>query len=153
MSTLYHESFIIINYYNNFEFNFPPCHFSSNFTSCGFMSPQFQPYTYIYTYISHYWRRKWQPTPIFLPGKSRAWRSLVGCSPWGLKESDTTERLHFTHFTHFIVYHWRRKWQSTPVFFLGESHGQRSLVGRGQWGRRESDTTEVTVNACTHISH
>ena len=29
------------------------------------------------------WRRKWQPTPVFLPGKSHGWRSLVGCSPWG----------------------------------------------------------------------
>ena len=31
------------------------------------------------------WRRKWQPTPVFLPGKSHGQRSLVGCSPWGLK--------------------------------------------------------------------
>ena len=38
-------------------------------------------------------RRKWQPTPLFLPGKSHGWRTLAGCSPWGLKESDTTERL------------------------------------------------------------
>ena len=42
------------------------------------------------------WRRKWQPTPIFLPGKSHGRRSLVGYSPWGRKELDTTERLHFT---------------------------------------------------------
>ena len=42
------------------------------------------------------WRRKWQPTPVLLPGKSYGWRSLVGYSPWGRKESDTTERLHFT---------------------------------------------------------
>ena len=42
------------------------------------------------------WRRKWQPTPVLLPGKSDGWRSLVGYSPWGYKESDTTERLHFT---------------------------------------------------------
>ena len=34
-------------------------------------------------------------TPVLLPGKSHGWRSLVGCSPWGGKESDTTERLHF----------------------------------------------------------
>ena len=39
------------------------------------------------------WRRKWQPTPVFLPGKSHRQRSLVGCSPWGCKESDTTKRL------------------------------------------------------------
>ena len=37
------------------------------------------------------WRRKWQPTPVFLPGESHGWRSLVGYSPWGRKESDTTE--------------------------------------------------------------
>ena len=41
------------------------------------------------------WRRQWHPTPVLLPGKSHGWRSLVGCSPWGRKESDTTERLHF----------------------------------------------------------
>ena len=41
------------------------------------------------------WRRKWQSTPVLLPGKSHGQRSLVGYSPWGSKESDTTERLHF----------------------------------------------------------
>ena len=38
------------------------------------------------------WRRKWQPTPVLLPGESHGQRSLVGYSPWGCKESDTTER-------------------------------------------------------------
>ena len=38
-----------------------------------------------------HWRRKWQPTPVFLPGESHGGRSLVGCSPWGHTESDTTE--------------------------------------------------------------
>ena len=42
------------------------------------------------------WRRKWQSTPVLLPGKSHGQRSLVGYSPWGRKESDTTEPLHFT---------------------------------------------------------
>ena len=37
------------------------------------------------------WRRKWQPTPVFLPGESHGQRSLVGYSPWGWKESDMTE--------------------------------------------------------------
>ena len=41
------------------------------------------------------WRKKWQPTPAFLPGKSHGQRSLVGYSPRGHKESDTTEQLHF----------------------------------------------------------
>ena len=42
-----------------------------------------------------FWRRQWHPTPALLPGKSHGRRSLVGCSPWGRKESDTTERLPF----------------------------------------------------------
>ena len=41
------------------------------------------------------WRRKWQPTPVLLPGKSHGQRSLIGYSPWDYKESDTTEQLHF----------------------------------------------------------
>ena len=38
-----------------------------------------------------HWRRKWQPTPVFLPGESQEWGSLVGCRLWGLTDSDTTE--------------------------------------------------------------
>ena len=41
------------------------------------------------------WRRKWQPTPVLLPGESHEQRSLVGYSPRGRKESNVTERLHF----------------------------------------------------------
>ena len=39
---------------------------------------------------------------------------------------------------------WRRKWQPTPIFLPGESHGQRSLLGYSPWSRKESETTEVT---------
>ena len=161
------------------------------------------------------WRRQWHPTPVLLPGKSHGWRSLVGCSPSGRKESDRTERLHFhislscigegngnplqcsclenprdggawwvaiygiaqsqtrlkrlsssssilsnwaslvaqrlkslpamqeTGFDTWVrKIPWRRKWQPTPVFLPGESHGQRSLVGYSPWGDKESDTTE-----------
>ena len=38
-----------------------------------------------------HWRRKWQPTPVFLPGESQGRQSLVGCRLWGRTESDTTE--------------------------------------------------------------
>ena len=48
--------------------------------------------------VDSLWRRQWHPTPALLPGKSQGTRSLVGCSPWGRKESDTTERLDF-HFS------------------------------------------------------
>ena len=52
-------------------------------------------------------RKQWHPTPVLLPGKSHGWRSLVGCSPWGCQESDTTEGLHF----HF------------PLSCIGEGNG------------------------------
>ena len=45
---------------------------------------------------------------------------------------------------------WRGKWQPTPVFLPGESHGQRSLVGYSSWGHRELNTTEATQHRCTH---
>ena len=47
-------------------------------------------------------RRQWHPTPVLLPGKSCGWRSLVGCSPWGRQQSDTTKRLHF-HFSLSLI--------------------------------------------------
>ena len=84
-------------------------------------------------------RRQWHPTPVLLPGKSHGRRSLVGCSPWGHKESDWATSLSL-----FTFLHWRRKWQPTPVFLPGESQGRQSLVGCCLWGRTESDTTEVT---------
>ena len=43
----------------------------------------------LFTFI--HWRRKWQPTPVFLPGESQGRESLVGCCLWGRTESDTTE--------------------------------------------------------------
>ena len=46
---------------------------------------------------------QWQPTPIFLPGASHGWRSLVGYNPWGHKELDTTERLHFYYRTSTLI--------------------------------------------------
>ena len=51
--------------------------------------------TSIFTALPPSQRRQWHPTPVLLPGKSHGRRSLVGCSPWGLEESDMTERLHF----------------------------------------------------------
>ena len=52
------------------------------------------------------WRRKWHPTPVFLPGKSHGQRNLVGYSPCGPKELDTTEQLHFHNATCEISVSW-----------------------------------------------
>ena len=86
-------------------------------------------------------RRHWQPTPVLLPGKSHGRRSLVGCSPWGLTESDTTDRLHF-HFSLSCI----GEGNGNPLqcFLPGESQGQGSLVGCRLWGCTESDMTEAT---------
>ena len=51
------------------------------------------------------WRRKWQPTPVFLPGESHGQRNLVGYSPWSDKESDMNEHVH----TKFKI-----KWLTLP---------------------------------------
>ena len=60
-------------------------------------------------FIFIHWRRKWQPTPVFLPGESQGLGSLVGCCLWGHTESDTTDvtqqqlyLLHFNNFKKFI---------------------------------------------------
>ena len=50
----------------------------------------------IYDPLLIFWRREWQPTPVLLPGKSHGRRSLLVYSPWGHKESASTESLHFT---------------------------------------------------------
>ena len=67
---------------------------------------------YLALFIYQNRRRQWHPTPVLLPGKSHGRRSLAGCSPWGCKESDTTERLHFHALekemaTHSSVLAWR----------------------------------------------
>ena len=46
-------------------------------------------FTLLFTFM--HWRREWQPTPVFLPGESQGWQSLVGCRLWGHTELDTTE--------------------------------------------------------------
>ena len=50
------------------------------------------------------WRRKWQPTPVSLPGKFHGQRSLVGYSPWGSKELDTTEHTHIFNFMGLFLF-------------------------------------------------
>ena len=69
-----------------------------------------------------HWRRKSQPTPVFLPGESQGRGSLVGCHLRGHTESDTTEATQ------------QQQQQQQPVFLPGKYHEQRSLAGYGPWG-------------------
>ena len=76
------------------------------------------------------WRRKWQPIPVILPGKSHEQRTLVGYSPWSCKESDTTEQLSASTGTGYLFCTWAflvtqvvanpPAMQETPVPFLGQ---------------------------------
>ncbi|MGE2787554.1 hypothetical protein ACQHMI_25705, partial [Escherichia coli] len=61
---------------------------------------------YIWQYLETFWRRKWQPTPVFLPGESHGQRSLVGYSPWSCKELNVTEQL-----TLLLFFSELTKWQ------------------------------------------
>ena len=64
----------------------------------------------LYIYIIIYnWRRKWQPTPVFLPGESKGQKSLAGHGPWGHGDSDTTEPTKHT---------WTIWWSFTFIQFV-----------------------------------
>ena len=81
------------------------------------------------------------PTPALLPGESHGWRSLVGCSPWGREELDTTEQLHFDFSLSCIG-----EGNGNPLqcSCLENPRGWGSLMGCRLWGRTESGTTEAT---------
>ena len=83
------------------------------------------------------WRRKWQPTPVLLPRKFHGWRSLVGYSPWGRKELDTTKQLHFFSFTLESRQTWSTQTTWASQWNRGESPGGKvGLVKRrgvGSW--------------------
>ena len=73
--------------------------------------------------------RQWHPTPVLLPGKCHGWRSLVGCSPWGCKESDMTEERHF-HFSLSCIGEGNGNHSSTLAWRIpgtGEPGGLRSM--------------------------
>ena len=114
-------------------------------------------YIYIHTH-TYIWRRKWQPTPVFLSGKVHGRRSLVGYSPWDFEEADITVTS-LSLYTYQLPpwlnskettcntgdlglipvlgrTPWRRKRQPTPVFFPGKSYRQRSLVSYSPWGHK-----------------
>ena len=75
-----------------------------------------------------------------------AWKTPWAEEPGGLQSMGSLRVGHdwVTWLSLFTFMHWKRKWQPTPVFFPGESQGQRSLVGCRLWGRTESGTTEAT---------
>ena len=77
-------------------------------------------------FIFMHWRRKWQPTPVFLPGESQGRGSLVGCHLWGRTESDTTEETQQQqqqsfHFTDEKIRDWRGDDFLKPSWLLNQA--------------------------------
>ena len=82
--------------------------------------------------------KKWQPTPIFLPGKSHGQRSLAGYSPWGRKQSDTTKHTHFTPFVNMEK---------------GFQEGERSIRAKKKSGPRRCNQQKAPlVTAAPEVS-
>ena len=76
------------------------------------------------------WRRKWQPTPVFLPRKSHGQRSLAGYSPRDGKESDTTERLTLSHFLICSMWLLIDRMDFIPnAYLLGKGMGWHAVTG------------------------
>ena len=80
------------------------------------------------------WRRKWRPTPVFLPGESKGQSSLAGYSPCSQKESDTTDHTHTSYYTYFqknnnfLAGHLLLlKWDS---WYLSAENRKETLAGR-----------------------
>ena len=97
-------------------------------------------------FLRQEWRMQWHPTPVLLPGKSSGWKSLVGCSPWGHTESDTTEA---TSLSLFTFMHWRRKWQPNSSVLAWripgmEEPGGLPSVGSHRVGHDWSDLANDT---------
>ena len=82
-------------------------------------------------------------------GEIFGWASLVALVVKNPPANTGDVRLGFDPWVGKIS--WRRAWQPTPVFLLGESHGQRSLAGSSPWDCTESDTTKVTQHTGTHF--
>ena len=104
------------------------------------------------------WRRKWQPTPILLPGESHGRRSLAGCSPWGHTESDTTERLStHTHqglnlsFMHSIAMEKAIK-QHQMIQNTIEGLNKWKQIDSHRWGAPISSREQVSQNESRKVS-
>ena len=73
------------------------------------------------------WGRKWQPTPVFLPGEFHGQRSLAGYSPWGRKEQDTTEQL--TRFQ--SIWYWAKLKFFNQVMLMRTQTWKRFYMQKG----------------------
>ena len=115
---------IHLDHYHLLQCFLPLLNFSSSFfchPSAGSQTPlKPQLLQLLILSLCSVWRRKWQATPVSLSGKSHGHRNLVGCSPWGHKESEMTEQLMLTY-TYFVT-PWTSPWNC-----LGQNTKEGSL--------------------------
>ena len=81
------------------------------------------------------WRREGQPTPLFLPREFQGQRRLVGCNPWGCKESATTEQLTHIHRNWYNVInqlYFNKEKDSLYLFFNHKQNHNRKAYSRGK---------------------
>ena len=100
------------------------------------------------------WRREWQPTPVFLPEEFHGQRSLAGPSPWGHKQSDTTERLTYT----FTLYHVaERKHQTPNTLILPPTHLKHAsfsnftIITKPQLFQLQNHLSSELIKASIHV--
>ena len=106
---------------------------------------------------NHHWEKKWQSTPLLLPGKFHGLRSLLGYSSWCHRESGTTERLHSVLKT---AWYWQKnrnidQWNKTDSPEV-KSHNCRYLIfNKGgntiQWGMRAPSINGAGKTGQLHI--
>ena len=102
-----------------------------------------------------HWRRKWQPTPVFLPGESQGRRSLVGCHLWGCTESDMTEAISSSNSLEGLVlklklqYFGHLMWRTDSLektLMLGKIEGRRRRVRqRMRWLDGITDSMDMSL--------
>ena len=102
---------------------------------------------YSSVFLSSFWRRKWQPIPVFLPGESHGQRGLVGYSLWGCKESDMTNQLTHTHTITILkicVIFWEYLCK-TYAAWCAAAHGvTKSGTWLSNWTRTKTNATQIS---------
>ena len=124
----------------------------------GWMASPTQ-WTWVWASSGSWWWR-WKPGMLQSMGSQRVeqnwvtelnWNEHWGLPRWGSGKESTRQCRSFRFNPWVWKSPWKRKWQTTPVFLPGKSHGQRSLVGYGPWGHKELDTTEQLNNALSEV--
>ena len=97
------------------------------------------------TFTFTHWRRKWQPTPVFLPGESQGWRSLVGCHLWGRTELDMTEAIQQQQQQQQLV--------NLAWITIGKKLVTQLPLGRKYWEREEQEQGKSYFTFHTLLKH